>query len=213
MGTGEWTPRCSPASSKDSWNKIDLQIVKYRTTNSHNKYKLQAITGVIKWHFMFLPSPGSHQKFKKASEAFWWQKSSKLLRSLLQPRHLAGATSLPLGYNSSAAILPMTGHGLKQGCLPYKLGSKLTRVQARKLERQLFQDSGGYIFVVLKKKCLISQKGNTKGFDILSRPTVNCRKASGRRKWSLNWGRIILAAPELAIRMSFPLMLLISIKV
>lgn len=51
-------------------------------------------------------------------------------------RHLGGATSLPLGYDSSAAILPKTGHGLKQGCLSYKFGSKITRVQARKLERQ-----------------------------------------------------------------------------
>lgn len=51
----EWIPRCS-ISSKDSWNKRSLyKLLKYRTKNSHSKYKLQAIIEVIKWHFMFLP--------------------------------------------------------------------------------------------------------------------------------------------------------------
>lgn len=101
-------------------------------------------------------------------------------------RHLGGATSLPLGDDSSAAILPKTGHGLKQGCLSYKFGSKITRVQARKLERQTVSVLRWINFCLFFKKCLISQKGNTKGFAILSRPTLNCLKASGRRKWNLN---------------------------
>lgn len=56
MGTGDWTPKCSSASSKNSWNKRSIyKLLKYRTKNSHNKYKVQAIIEVIKWHFMFLP--------------------------------------------------------------------------------------------------------------------------------------------------------------
>jgi hypothetical protein len=53
-------------SPKDSWNKRSIyKLLKYRTKNSHSKYKLQTIIEVIKWHFMFYP-PVSHQKFKKA---------------------------------------------------------------------------------------------------------------------------------------------------
>lgn len=66
-GTGDWTPDVLLRVQKFLGNKRSIyKLLKYRTKNSHSKYKLQAIIEVIKWHFIFL-TPVSHQKFKKAS--------------------------------------------------------------------------------------------------------------------------------------------------
>lgn len=70
MGTGDWTLRCSPASSKNSWNKRSIyKLLKYRTKNSHNKYKLQAIIEVIKWYF-YVSSPRLPPKILKGLRGF-----------------------------------------------------------------------------------------------------------------------------------------------
>lgn len=70
MGTGDWIPRCSPASSKNSWNKRSIyKLLKYRTKNSHNKYKLQAIIEVYKVAF-YVSHPQVPTKILKGLRGF-----------------------------------------------------------------------------------------------------------------------------------------------
>lgn len=129
MGTGDWTLRCSPASSKNSWNKKSIyKLLKYRTKNSHNKYKLQAIIEVIKWHF-YVSSPRLPPKILKGLRGFLMTEVKSAAEKSPPAKTPWGCYQPAPGYDSTAAVLsPPTGQGLKQGCSSCELGSELTEV-------------------------------------------------------------------------------------
>lgn len=140
MGTGDQIPRCPPANSKDSQNKRSIyKLLKQKTKNSHNKYKLQAIIGVIKWHFMFLPHPQTPTKNLKRPQRLPNDQSHISCSEISSSQDTLGVLPACSQAIPAQLLLPCPQHGLKQDLWFCKLGSELTRVQARKLETNYFR--------------------------------------------------------------------------